>query len=59
MLELRVDNSHVDVTMITMQTDPTRRTTVDSLLRDPWVMKDYETAVLWQSKIEVTIIIKQ
>lgn len=36
-----------------IQTDPSRRTTVENLLRDPWVMKDFESTVVWQSKIEV------
>ena len=39
--------------LVIIQTDPSRRTTVENLLRDPWVMKDYESTVAWQSKIEV------
>ena len=40
-----------------LQTDPAQRTTVERLLRDPWVMKDSKTSISWQSKIEVIITI--
>ena len=39
-----------------MQTDPAQRTTVERLLRDPWVMKDSITRISWESKIEVIAI---
>lgn len=49
------ETSDTQLIIYILQTDPEKRTTVQSLLRDPWVMKDSKTSISWRSKIEVII----